>query len=223
MPIMRSGLITAGRFAYKVRRVIFAQLAGDLREKRIENKAVAFHVAQLNKFLYFLLVDRLKVNKSDAVRLSIEYEVSEGKILWRFDTLRVEVFRRMPNEEINTVVTELVPEAEKIISAPVEYVVEYMGETSDGDHIYVLRVNGREEGVIEVIQIDEEFLYIKVGVFLTPEPAKVEKVKVALEGRGPEEVLNTVINELINKGKPLPAGEAESIINYVKSRLGEAR
>ncbi len=219
MPIMRTGLITAGRFAYKVRRVIFAQLAGDLREKRIENRTVAFHVAQLNKFLYFLLVDRLKVSKGDAVRLSIEYEVSEGKILWRFGTLRVEVFRRMPDEEINNVVTKLVPEAEKIISAPVEHAVEYMGETSDGDHIYVVRTDGREEGVIEVLQIDEEFLYIKVGVFLTPEPTKVEKVKIALEGRGPEEALTTAINELISKGKPLSVSEAEIIMNYVKGRL----
>lgn len=223
MPTMRTGLVIAGGYATKVRRVIFAQLAEDIREKRIDNKVVAFHVAQLNKFLFTVLVDKLKVDKGDAVRVSIDYEVSEGKVIWKFDTLRVEVFRRVPDEEVAKVLAVLVPEAEKIMAAPVEYAVEFVGDTSDGDKIYALKVGEREEGVLELIPINDEFLYVKVGVLLVPEPTKVEKVKIALEGRSYEDALKASINDLLNRGKPITPSEADSIMNYVRSRLGEVR
>ncbi|MGC8974638.1 MAG: DUF2258 domain-containing protein [Thermoprotei archaeon] len=223
MPTMRTGLVIAGGYATKVRRVVFAQLAEDIKEKRIDSKSVAFHVAQLNKFLFTLLVDKLKVNKGDAVRVSIDYEVSEGKILWKFDTLRVEVFRRIPDEEIATVLTMLVPEAEKIMTAPVEYTVVFAGETSDGDKIYTLKVGEQEGGIVELIPVNEEFLYVKVGVLLVPEPTKIEKVKVALEGRSYEEALRASVNDLLGKGKPITPSEADSIMSYVKSRLGEVK
>jgi len=223
MPTMRTGLVIAGGYATKVRRVIFAQLSEDVKEKRIDSKTVAFHVAQLNRFLFTVLVDKLKVDKRDAVRLSIDYEVSEGKIHWKFDTLRVEVFRRVPDEEVTAVLTALVPEAEKIMAAPVEYTVEYAGETSDGDKIYVLKVGEREGGIVEVIPINEEFLFVKVGVLLVPEPTKIEKVRVALEGRTHEEALKASINDLLGRGKPVAPEEADSIISYVRSRLGEVR
>ncbi|MEM0474759.1 MAG: DUF2258 domain-containing protein [Zestosphaera sp.] len=223
MPTMRTGLVIAGGYATKVRRVVFAQLAEDIREKRIDNKVVAFHVAQLNRFLFEVLVDRLKVNKGDAVRVSIDYEVSEGKIIWKFDTLKVEVFRRVPDEEVTAVLMTLVPEAEKIMAAPVEYAVEFVGDTSDGDKIYALKVGEREGGILELIPINEEFLYIKVGVLLVPEPTKVEKTKIALEGRSYEDALKASINDLLSKGKPITPGEADSIISYVRSRLGEVR
>lgn len=223
MPTMRTGLVIAGGYATKVRRVTFAQLAEDIKEKRIDSKAVAFHVAQLNKFLFTLLVDKLKVNKGDAVRVSIDYEVSDGKILWKFDTLKVEVFRRIPDEEIATVLTMLIPEAEKIMTAPVEYTVEFAGETSDGDKIYALKVGEQEGGIIELIPVNEEFLYVKVGVLLVPEPTKIEKVKIALEGRPYEEALRASVNDLLSKGKPITPSEADSIVSYVKSRLGEVK
>lgn len=223
MPTMRTGLVIAGGYATKIRRVVFAQLAEDIKEKRIDNKTVAFHVAQLNRFLYTLLVDKIKIDKGDAVRISIDYEVSEGRIVWKFDTLKVEAFRRVPDEEIASILTTLVPEAEKIMVAPVEYTVEFAGETSDGDKIYTLKVGEREGGVLEVIPINEEFLYIKVGVLLAPEPTKVEKVKVALEGKTYEEALRTSVNTLLSSGKPITPSEADSIINYVRSRLGEVK
>lgn len=223
MPTMRSGLVMAGGFAYKVRKVVFAQLAEELKEKRLDSKNVAFSVAQLNRFLFTLLVDKLRVDKRDAVRISVDYDVSEGKIVWKFDTLKVEVFRRVPEDEIGKVLAELVPEAEKIMAAPLEYRVEYVGETNDGDRIYALNIGGQEVGLVEVIPIDEEFLYIKVGALTAPEPTKVEKIKMPLEGRTPEEVLRTAAGELIGRGKPVSAEEADSIVGYIRGRLSEAR
>lgn len=219
MPIMKTGLIIAGGYADKVRKVIFAQLAEDIKGGKIESKNVAFHVAQLNKFLYVLLVESLKLSKEDSVRINIEYELSNGNILWKFDTLKVEVFKKVPDEEINPIVSKLITEAEKIIKAPVEYAIEYVGETSDGDKIYALKVGEKEGGMMELLQINEDFLYIKVGVTLIPEPIKIEKMKIPLEGRRPEEVLRASINEVINKGKPILPEEADSILKYIKGRL----
>ncbi|MEM2005279.1 MAG: DUF2258 domain-containing protein [Zestosphaera sp.] len=223
MPTMRSGLVMAGGFAYKVRKVVFAQLAEDLKEKRLDNKAVAFSVAQLNRFLFTLLVDRLKVDKRDVVRISIDYEVSDGRVVWKFDTLRVEVFRRVLEEEVSKVLTELVPEAEKIMAAPLEYIPEYVGETSDGDRIYALKIGEQEVGLVEVLPIDEEFLYIKVGALTVPEPTRIEKVKIPLEGRTPEDALRATAGELVGRGRPVSAEEVDSIVSYIRGRLGEAR
>lgn len=223
MPTMRTGLVIAGGYATKVRRVVFAQLADNIREKKIDNEAVAFHTTQLNRFLFTVLVDKLRVDKGDAVRISIDYEVSEGKIVWKFDTLRIEVFKRVPDEKVAEVLTALVPEAEKIMAAPIEYVVEFIGDTSDGDKIYVLKVGEREGGILELIPINEEFLYIKVGVLLAPEPTKVEKVKITLEGRSYEDALKASVSSLLKLGKPITPSEADSIMNYVRGRLGEVR
>lgn len=223
MPTMRTGLVIAGGYATKIRRVVFAQLAEDIKEKKIDSKTVAFHVAQLNKLLYTALVERLRVDKGDAVRISIDYEVSGDKIEWKFDTLRVEIFKRVSDEEVSAVLNAVVSEAERIMAAPVEYAVEFVGETSDGDKIYALKVRESEEGILELIPIDEEFLYIKIGVLLVPEPTKIEKVRVALEGRSYEEALKASVNDLLNRGKPITPSEADSIIGYVKSRLGEVR
>ncbi|MEM1574078.1 MAG: DUF2258 domain-containing protein [Candidatus Methanomethylicaceae archaeon] len=219
MPIMKTGLTIAGGYADKIRKVIFAQLAEDIKEKRIESKNVAFHVAQLNKFLYVVLVDSLKLNKEDCVRISIEYEIINGSILWKFDTLKIDVFKKVSDEEINPIILKLIAEAEKIIRTPVEYTIEYIGETSDGDKIYNVKVREQEGGIIELLQINEDFIYIKIGVLLIPEPIKIEKIKIPLEGKKLEEILNTSINEILSKGKPILPEEADSILKYIKGRL----
>jgi len=58
---------------------------------------------------------------------------------------------------------------------------------------------------------------------LVPEPTKIEKVRVALEGRTHEEALKASINDLLGRGKSVAPEEADSIISYVRSRLGEVR
>ncbi len=223
MPTLRSGLVIAGGYANKVRATVFAQLKEDIKQGRIDNKSVAFHVAQLNRFLYTLFVERLKIDKGDVVRITINYEVTDGKIVWDFKSLKVEVFRRVPEAEVEKVLNEIVPEAEKIMKAPVEYFVEPLGSTADGDLIYSVKVGNVESGVIEVLQINEELAYVKTGAILDPEPVIIEKVKLPLEGLKLEELLKRKMSEMVGKARYVSREEAEAAIQYIKKRLQEMK
>lgn len=223
MPTLRSGLVIAGGYANKVRATVFAQLREDIKQGRIDNKSVAFHIAQLNRFLYTLFVERLKIDKGDVVRITINYEVTDGKIVWDFKSLKVEVFKRIPEVEVERVLNEIIPEAEKIMKAPIEYSVELLGSTVDGDLIYVVKVGNVESGVIEALQINEDLVYVKTGAVLDPEPAVIEKVKLPLEGLKLEELLKQKMPEIVSKAKYVTREEAEATIQYIRKRLQEVR
>ena len=89
MPTLRSGLVIAGAYADKLRRAAFAQLKSAIKEGTIKANEVAYYVAQLNKVLYRIFVDELKIDKGDVVRVSIDYDLEPGKIIWKFDTLKI--------------------------------------------------------------------------------------------------------------------------------------
>ena len=219
MPTLRSGLVIAGAYADKLRRTAFAQLKGAIKEGKIKANEVAYHVAQLNKVLYRILVDGLKINKGDVVRISIDYDLEPGKIIWKFDTLKIEAFRRIPDTQIEEVVRRVVSEAEAIMRAVVEYSIEKIGETEDGDLVYVLKLGDREVGAFEVIAINNELAYIKKGAALEPSPMIIEKVKVPMEGRSVEDALRANIAEFTRSARYVPHEEAQKIIDYIKSRV----
>ena len=219
MPTLRSGLVIAGAYADKLRRTAFAQLKGAIKEGKIKANEVAYHVAQLNKVLYRILVDGLKINKGDVVRISIDYDLEPGKIIWKFDTLRIEAFRRIPDEEVEEIVKKFVTEAESIMTAEVEYTIEKIGETMDGDVVYVLKLGDREVGAFEVVPIDEEIAYIKKGAALDPSPMIVEKIKIPTDGRSIEEAIKANIGKFTSSARYVSHEEATKVIEYIKSRV----
>jgi hypothetical protein len=222
MPTLRSGLVIAGAYADKLRRTAYAQLRDMIKEGTIKPNQVAFAVAQLNKVLYRIFVDELRIDKGDVVRITIDYDVEPGNIEWKFDTLRIEVFKRVPDEEVQEVVKKVVQEATEIMEAEVEYSIEKVGETKDGDLLYVLKLGDREVGAFEVIVIDEEFAYIKKGAALDPNPLIIEKVRIPLNGRPVDEALKANIGELTQRAIYVNAAEAEKLIEYIKARASEA-
>ena len=56
--------------------------------------------AELNKLLFEVIVNELKADKGDVVRVVVDYEVESGQIKWNLDALRVELFKRVPDEEV---------------------------------------------------------------------------------------------------------------------------
>lgn len=56
---------------------------------------VAFYAGALNRALFTLLVEELKIDKLDAVRISIEYDVDETSksINWKWNTLNIEIYK----------------------------------------------------------------------------------------------------------------------------------
>jgi hypothetical protein len=106
---LSTGLVIAGVYADKVRRTLFAQLKDLVKQDREFVKEVARASAELNAVLYTILVEELKVEKGDAVRVRISYRVEpERRITWLYNTLRVEAFKRVPDESVEKVVNTVI-------------------------------------------------------------------------------------------------------------------
>jgi hypothetical protein len=219
MPRLSSGFVIAGAYADKIRRTVFAQLRDAIKEGTLKSNEVAFGIAQLNKLLYSILVEGIKVDKGDVVRVVIEYEVVSGKIEWKLDTLKVEVFRRVPDEEVRKVIESRLSKAEAIMTGIVEYSVEKLGETEDGDVVVAIKLGDREVGALVLTPIDSEFIYIKKAAMLEPTPSIVEKQRVPLDGKTVEEAVKSNIGILSTAAKYVPAEEARKTYEFIKRRV----
>jgi len=219
MPRLSSGFVIAGAYASKIRKTTFALLRDVMKEGVIKSEDIAYAVGQLNKLLYSILVEGLKVDKGDVVRIIVDYEISPGKIEWKLDTLRVEVFRRVPESEVETVLKSCLPKAEAIMTGIVEYSIEKLGETEDGDVVLSLKFGGREVGALVLTPINEEFVYIKKAAVIVPTPLVVEKQKVLLDGKTIEEALRSNIGILTTAAKYVSDEEARRLYEFIKKRV----
>ncbi len=131
---LSTGLVIAGAYADKLRRTLFAQLRDYIKQKRIEPSEVARAAGEVNRLLFDIIVNKLKLDKGDVVRARIEYELVEredGKlgIKWLYDTLTLEAFRRVPQEEVDRAVKETVSKRTEVLESPVtEREAEWTGE-----------------------------------------------------------------------------------------------
>lgn len=219
MPTLSSGLVIAGGYADKIRRTAFALLRNAIKEGVIKSGDVAYWVAQLNKFLYNILVEGLKVDKGDVVRIVVDYEVSPGKIEWKLDTLRIEVFRRVSETEVREALKSWLPKAEAIMTGIVEYSIEKLGETEDGDVVLAIRLRDREVGALVLTPINGEFAYIKKAAVIEPTPLIVEKQRVPLNGKTVEEAVKGSIGILTTAAKYVLSEEARRVYEYIKKRV----
>jgi len=206
---LSSGLVIAGAYADKIRRTLFAQLRDAIKREDVESKEVARAAAELNRLLYELFVNKLKLDKGDVVRVRVDYEVVEGEIKWNLDTLEVEAFRRIPDEEVKSILSEVISRAGEIAEAEVEYEVEEVGETDLGDLVYLIKLGGEEAGAIISTPINGESLVR--GAVTKPVPVIIEKTKV--------QDLKAELNRLIREGRNVESGEAEKVIEEIKSLL----
>jgi len=219
VPKLSSGLVIAGAFADKIRRTVFAQLRDMIKEGAIKSSDVAYSVAQLNKLLYSILVENLKVEKGDVVRIIVDYEVSEGKLEWKLDTLKIELFRRVPAEEVQRVLDSILPKARAIMEGIVEYSVERLGETEDGDVVLSIKLGDREVGALVATPINSEFLYIKKAAMVAPSPSIVERQKIPLNGKTVEEAVKSNIAVLTTSAKYVTDEEARRVYEVIKKRV----
>ena len=106
MPTLNTGLIIAGAYADKARRVLMAQVKG-----QVDTQEAIRAIGELNKLLFDVLVNEIKAEKGDVVRIVVDYDIKEGRIKWNYDTLRLEFFKRVPDEEVNKKVKEALTRA----------------------------------------------------------------------------------------------------------------
>lgn len=104
---LSTGYIIVGAYADKVRRTLFAQA----KRLGLQDSEVARASAELNMVLFEVLVGGLKADKGDVVRIIVNYKVSDGKISWDYSSLKVELFKRVPDDDVTRALQELLPRA----------------------------------------------------------------------------------------------------------------
>lgn len=222
MPKLSSGYVIAGAYADKIRRTMFAQLRDYVRKDKEWGQKIALAVAHLNRFLYTLLVEQLKVDKGDVVRIRIDYDIDEQvkSVTWRWETLLVEVFRRIPQEEVDKMVKLLASKAVEISTAAVAYALEKLGETFDGDLVFAVRLAGREVGAVVVTPVNENLAVLKKGAVTEPTPAIFDKIKLEISpGKLIEEVLQGTLSTVIQSARHVDEAEAVNMINAIRERV----
>jgi len=208
---LSSGLVIAGAYADKLRRALFAQLSLKVRSRQIPSEEVARASRELNTFLYHVLVERLGVEKGDVVRIKVGYEVEGGAVRWDYDSLKIEIYRKVPQERVDGVLMETLKHLEEVVER--RLTVEKIGESPLGDLLYAVKIGGAEVGVLEATQLDDELLVR--GALTSPEPVIIERTKIELKGREIREVLEGGLKELMERGRRVAREEAEEAVRLL--------
>ena len=211
MALLSTGLVIAGAFADKLRKTLFAQLRDMVKSKEIEGTEVARAAGEINRLLYEIIVNELKMDKGDVVRIRVEYEVKDGKIVWKYDTLTLEAFRRVPDAEVQEKVRKVLESG----SGQPEHSVVKLGETPLGDVVYAVKEGEREIGKIVATPVDKDV--VVRGAFVDP-PRVLERTRIVLSG-GVDETVAREITRLVQSAKPASEEEAQRIIKEIEELL----
>jgi len=225
MVLLSSGLVIAGAYADKIRRTLFAQLRDYVKKDKEWGQKIAYAAAQLNRLLYTVLVEQLKVDKGDVVRIRIEYDVDETNksIVWKWDALVVEAFRRVPKDQVDTIVKQALAKVTELTVAAVAYNVVQLGETADGDVVFAVKLNDREVGAAIVTPVNETLSILKRGAVLEPTPAIFERVKLEIQpGKSLEDSLKSTLSTVMQTARHVSYSEALKIVNIIRERISAA-
>jgi hypothetical protein len=216
MVLLSTGFIIAGAYADKVRKTLFAQLRDHMKRGEVSAQEVARAAAELNRALYHILVERLKSDKGDVVRAKIEYDVEGGRVVWDYNTLQLEVFKRVPDEEVQRVLRETTSEISKLLERAIAYNVERAAVTSYGDYLFRVKIDDKVVGALTVTTIDNEVAIIR-GAVLEPTPIIIDKSKVPLEGKSVEEVVSSNLTNLVKSARNVELAEAERALKGIEA------
>ncbi len=219
MATLRSGLIIAGGYADKVRRVLFAQLKDKVKSGEVDTKEVARAAGELNRLLFEIFVSKLNTDKGDVVRVTVDYEVEEGTVKWKLDTLKVEVWRRVPEEEIEPVIKSVIEKAEELVAAAIEFSIKRLGKTDTDDIVYTITYDEREVGALLATPIDGRAIIR--GAVVEPTPLVLKKNVVEYEG-DLDEYLSSNIVQIMKGAENAEKREAEKVVREIKSLLAAA-
>ncbi|MEB3859784.1 MAG: DUF2258 domain-containing protein [Desulfurococcales archaeon] len=214
MATLRSGLVIAGGYADKIRRALFAQLRDRVKSGELSNSEVARAAGELNRFLFELLVNKLNVDKGDVVRVSIDYDVEESTIKWDYRTLQVQVWRRVPDEEVARVLEESVERAGEILAEEIRFEAVKLGDTDTEDIVYEIRYGGKPVGALLVTPLDGEI--IVRGAVAEPTPLHLKRTRI--EGvDDPDDYIRENISAIMQRAENVERREAERVVREITS------
>ncbi|MCC6013362.1 MAG: DUF2258 domain-containing protein [Candidatus Verstraetearchaeota archaeon] len=211
---LTTGLVITGAYADKVRKTLFAQLKDNIKKGEVVSQEVARAIAELNKVLYYIFVEKLKLDKGDVVRVRIEYTIENGKIKWKYENLQIEVFKR---QDVSSIISEIIPEIEKLIIP--NYVIERISTTILGDYIYRIKLNDKDVGRIVLTKIDEE-LGILHGAIIEPSPLLINKRKVTIK-EDIDKFLSENLSNFISSAQNVEVTEAEKVIKSIDALVSK--
>ena len=214
MPTLRTGAVIVGAYATKLRRTLFAQLKDKIKAKEISSQEVARAAGEVNRLLYVLFVEKLRLDKGDVVRITIDYDLTpENQIVWNYESLKVEAYRKVPEDDVLRYLKELIEGVQKASQINVEeYSIEKVKETKLGDVIFDIKKNRKVVGILIATQIDEDV--VVRGAIKEP-PFLISKTKIKFE----ESIENTVtknFTSLLKRAVPTSEEEAEKTIKEIR-------
>lgn len=217
MATLRTGLVIAGAYADKVRRVLFAQLRDMVKGGELSNSEVARAAGELNRLLFDILVNRLSIDKGDVVRVTVDYEVVEDTIRWRLDTLQVQAWRRIPDEQVEEAVRSSISMAEEIMTGAIEFEARRLGETDTGDIVYEVTHQGRPVGALLVTPLDEGEALMR-GAVTEPTPLVLKKTRIHYTGDLDEYIASRVTGIMENAANT-ERREAEKVVREIMALI----
>jgi len=149
---LNTGIVIAGAYADKLRRTLFAQLREYVKKNKDTAREIARASGEVNRLLYIILIENLKCEKGDAVRVRIKYryDPAQNRVTWDYDTLKIEYFKRIPDEDVEKVV-------KKIMSEKLEEIKkQYMTAPSREEAEKILRGEAVEEWREETKPLEKE-------------------------------------------------------------------
>jgi len=214
MVTLRSGAVIVGAYAKKIRKTLFAQLKDKVKSKEISTQEIARAAGEINRILYILFVEKLKLDKGDVVRVVVDYDLVDNQIKWNFSTLKVECYRKVPEEDINRYLKEILEGIEKISTVDVsEYNIKKVKETKLGDIIFEIYKDKKKIGILIATQIEDEV--VVRGAIKEP-PLLISKLRIKFE----ENVEKTVANNfesILKKAIPSTEEEVKKTIEEISS------
>jgi len=124
---LSTGFVRASGYAYKVRRVLFALTRG-----KVDPKEVVRAAGELNQHIFEKLGE-LGVEKSDVIRITVPFNIDEGKIEWDYENLKIEVYKKSEEEKLAMAMEEI-EEREKALEEQIKELEELalqLKETSE--------------------------------------------------------------------------------------------
>jgi len=147
---LSTGLVIAGGYADKLRRTLFAHLKDYVKRDKEVAREIARAAGEINRMLYHILVENLKSEKGDVVRIRVKYRFDPRakRVTWDYDTLTVEFFKRTPDEEVSRVVREVI--AQKLKEITELYATPQLAEKAEKEFREELERRKKEEVKVEV-------------------------------------------------------------------------